>query len=293
MGSTGNLGSTIVWRLRREGLPVRALVRPTSNTGVLDGSGAELVVGDLREPESLRWACRGARTLITTASSLRALTGYDLERVDRQGNLNLIAAAAKESIGHFIFTSTLGADAPDAPAIFKNKKFIEDNLAASGLRYTILRPAGFMENLVPLVRSARRHGLAIIPAPGTTKTSYIAVRDIAEMTRMVLAHPPLRNPVIEFGGEDLSLLECVGLLEEALGRRLRVWRVSLRLLRWFGGAVRPFNKALPAFLEIIDFAERKGLRADRRFLSQYPIAITSFRSFLRQQLGQASPPAVS
>ena len=151
VGSTGKLGRAIVRCLRADGAVVRALVRPASDVAVLQDSGAELVVGDLRNAASLREACKGCDAVITTASSLHTSTGFDPERTDRNGNLNLIEAARQENVGHFVFTSTIGADAPDAPRVFRNKRLIEERLAASGLRHTILRPAGFMENLLPLI----------------------------------------------------------------------------------------------------------------------------------------------
>ena len=285
VGSTGKLGRAIVRRVRQDGMMVRALVRPASDVAVLRDSGAELVVGDLRNAESLRKACRGCDAIVTTASSLHTTTGFDPEWTDRQGNLNLIEAAQHENVGHFVFTSTIGADAPDAPRVFHNKRFIEQRLAASGLRHTILRPAGFMENLLPLIPLARRTGIAVISRPGTTKTSYIAIRDIAEMARLAVVSPPATSSVIEFGGpEDLSAFDCVMILQDVLGRRLHVWRVPLTPLRWIGRMARPFNQALDALLEIVEFVEQKGLRADRAFLSAYPITLTSFRSFLYEQL---------
>ena len=86
---------------------------------MLEGSEAELIVGDLREPESLRKACRGCDAVVTTATSLRS--GFDLERIDRAGTLNLLEVARLENVAHFVFTSTIGADVPDAPRFFKNK----------------------------------------------------------------------------------------------------------------------------------------------------------------------------
>ena len=286
VGATGQLGRAIVWRLRADGVLVRALVRPASNVTGLRDSGAELVVGDLRNAESLRKACKGCEAVVTTASSVHTSTGFDPKWTDRNGNLNLIEAAKREGVGHFVFTSTIGADATDAPRVFRNKRFIEERLVASGLHYTILRPAGFMENLIPLIRWARRTGIAVIPRPGTTQTSYIAIRDIAEMARLALASTP-RDSSIEFGGpDDLSMLDCMMLLEGVLGRRLRVVRVPLAPIRSIGRIVWPFNQALDAVLEIVEFVERKGLRADRSFLSAYPIILTPFGSFLREQLGQ-------
>ncbi len=138
---------------------------------------------------------------------------------------------------------------------------------------------------MPLIRWARRSGWAVIPSPGTTKTSYIAIRDIAEMVRLVLAKPADRHSVIEFGGpEDLSMLDCVALLQDVLRRRIRTWRAPLQLLRFFGRLAGPFNRAPDAVLEIVEFVERKGLRADRSFLSHFPIALTSFRYFVREQV---------
>jgi hypothetical protein len=62
-GSAGQSGRAIVWRLRRDGVAVLALVRPTSDL-------AMLVVGDLRDPESLQKACQRCDAVVTTATSL-------------------------------------------------------------------------------------------------------------------------------------------------------------------------------------------------------------------------------
>jgi hypothetical protein len=50
-------------------------------------------------------ACSGCRAAITTASSLRSR--FDLERIERDGNLNLIEAAMREKVGHFVFVAYL------------------------------------------------------------------------------------------------------------------------------------------------------------------------------------------
>jgi uncharacterized protein YbjT (DUF2867 family) len=145
-----------------------------------------------------------------------------------------------------------------------------------------------MENLIPLIRLVRRTGLAIVPGPGTVKTSYISIRDIAETVRLVLAHPPAGRSVIEFGGpDDLSMLDCVALMEEALGHRVRVCHIPLGLLRFVGRVARPFAHAPDALFEILEFVERRGLRADKSFLAEFPIGLTSFRSFVKEQLGRA------
>ena len=94
-GGTGSLGSRIVRGLRQQGRTVRVLARPTSQADALRQAGAEIVLGDLKDPASLERACSGASVVITTASASK--TGDDsIENVDVRGNQNLIAAAEQQ-----------------------------------------------------------------------------------------------------------------------------------------------------------------------------------------------------
>ena len=147
-----------------------------------------------------------------------------------------------------------------------------------------------MENLIPLHPLGTRYGWAVIPGRGRTKTSYIAVRDVAEMARRVLTKPPLNHSVIEFGGEDLSLLDC-GDARDA-GRENSRFSPAFGCLAICRRALRPFNRALEALLEIVEYVELKGLRADRNFLGEHPISLISFRYFLREQLREPAWPEV-
>lgn len=64
----------ICHRLLAQGEPVRALVRRTSDTAKLAdlrGHGAEIVMGDLREPASLEVACAAADSVITTVTPVQ------------------------------------------------------------------------------------------------------------------------------------------------------------------------------------------------------------------------------
>ena len=67
-GATGLSGSFVVRELRRRGLAVRALVREASRAAAqtLD---AELAIGDLADPGSLRRACDGVDGIVHTAWS--------------------------------------------------------------------------------------------------------------------------------------------------------------------------------------------------------------------------------
>ena len=61
-GATGLLGSHIAEQLVAAGQPVRALVRPSSDTSFLDSLGVEKALGDVTQPDSLDADAESAAT---------------------------------------------------------------------------------------------------------------------------------------------------------------------------------------------------------------------------------------
>ena len=121
VGATGQLGGLIASTLLDRGKQVRILVRSGSSYDHLVAAGAEPVTGDLKDAASLATCCAGVEAIVSTANA--ALRGGDdtVESVERQGNRNLIDAAATAGVGHFVFTSVLGAS-PDSPVPFVQAK---------------------------------------------------------------------------------------------------------------------------------------------------------------------------
>ena len=109
VGSTGLVGNEICTQLAEQKIPFRALVRKDSATekvNHLKSLGAEIVVGDLKEPTSLAAACAGIDKIISTVSCTFTMReGDSIETVDRQGQLNLVEAAKNAQVNRFVFIS--------------------------------------------------------------------------------------------------------------------------------------------------------------------------------------------
>ena len=116
VGATGTLGTEICRLLISAGKPVRGLVRPTSNgdkVAMLDALGVNLVLGDLKDRKSLDTACRGARAIISTASStFSRQEGDSIQSVDLQGQLSLLEAAKAAGVAHFVLVSFASVELP-------------------------------------------------------------------------------------------------------------------------------------------------------------------------------------
>jgi nucleoside-diphosphate-sugar epimerase len=109
-GATGLLGSHIVEKLVRAGEPVRALVRPTSDTRFLESLGVDLAVGDVTEPEGLAPALRDVRTVYHAAAKVGDWGPWrEFQAVSIDGTRNMLSAAARAGVGRFLHVSSISA----------------------------------------------------------------------------------------------------------------------------------------------------------------------------------------
>jgi len=108
------LGNNLVRSLRAHGHSVRALVRSTSKAdALLAGTGAEIVVGDMRDVRGFADALAGVDAVAHTAAYFREYYAPGdhrsaLEEINIQGTLALLAAADAHGIRRFVQTSSAG-----------------------------------------------------------------------------------------------------------------------------------------------------------------------------------------
>ena len=71
-GATGFVGSHVARVLEEQQIQLRLLARPTSDLAAVQGlSNADVIRGDLAQPESLRSALQGCDALIHVAADYR------------------------------------------------------------------------------------------------------------------------------------------------------------------------------------------------------------------------------
>jgi len=253
VGATGVLGGEICRLLTERRNPVRALVRGTSNpdrVAHLKRLGAELVRGDLKDRRSLDVASRGASAVISTASStVSRQAGDSIESVDRQGQLDLIDAAAAAGVKRFVVVSfpSVAMDFPLQSA----KRAVEERLRASGMTYTILRPTFFTEVwLSPALGFDAPNAKAQIYGGGQNRISWISFQDVARFAVAALDNPQAKNAVIELGGPGaLSTMEVVRLAEQVTGKRFDVQHVPEEALQaQYGSATDPLQQSFAALM---------------------------------------------
>jgi uncharacterized protein YbjT (DUF2867 family) len=228
VGSTGMVGGLITRRLLEQGRDVRILVRPASDHAALVEAGARPVVGDLKDPASVRRAVEGVDTVITTANSAKRGGDDNVETVDRDGNATLIDAAREAGVKQFVFTTGLGSTPENPIPFIAAKGAAEQRLRASGMTFTILAATPFMEVWLGIVVLAPMfEGREIVyVGDGTQRHSMVAIDDVASFAVAVVDHPEAANAYIPIAGPaPFSWRDAVASVERATGRKLEQRRL--------------------------------------------------------------------
>ena len=262
VGATGLLGSEICRLLRASERPVRGLVRPGSpREEFLRRHGVEIVQGDLRDVPSLGRACRGASTVVSTATAIRPrLPGDSIRTVDRLGQRALVDAARRSGVRRFIFTSVSPNLPPTTPFV-RYKREIETAVRGSGMAWVIVQPSSFFEtSFRPQAGFDVAAGKAAILGSGELPVSWISVRDVAramagvatQLAEVSRAYLPLGGP------EAASMTEVVQAFERDTGRRFRVFHTPPSLARGMGFLLRHSYPALSSTLGMSAYVANAG-----------------------------------
>jgi uncharacterized protein YbjT (DUF2867 family) len=241
-GGTGTLGKRLLPRLVERGETVRALVR-RANASMSEA--VERTTGDITHPEAVKRAVAGAGTVVCAVSGFGGIRGADPRTVDGLGTRSLIAAAAKAGVDRFVLVSVFHARADHPNELQREKYRSEEALRASGMPWTILRPAPSMERWAWVVgENVPAGGKALVLGRGENPVNFVSAEDVASVVVDAATGGSPTGRVIDVAGpEDVTLLGIVDLFMAALGRPVPVRRVPTGALRAMSVLARPFAPA--------------------------------------------------
>ena len=286
VGATGGLGFQVCESVVRRGGRLRALVRSGADPAKvarLRELGAELVVGDLEQRETLPSVLECASFVITTASAFPSDPRPDaIERLDRLGNINLVNAAAAAGVRRLVFTSVPPVT-PDYE-FQQAKREVERRLSTSGMEYAILRPDSFMEVwFSPMLGFDLDAGEVTVYGEGSEAASWISSADVAEVAVWALEADAARNATLDLGGpEALSYDDVIAIYEELTGKPLVRIHVSVpELERRYAVAKGPVERS---FAAVLLSAARGGVTDMEQLVAASGIRLTRLREFAARQV---------
>ena len=271
-GGTGTLGTQVVRLLADRGEGVRVLTRDPGRAAHLPGV-VETVTGDLRDEATAATAVRGCATVISAVHGFVGPGRPSPGSVDRDGNLALIRAAVTAGVEHFVLVSVLGA-APDHPMSLHRAKYAaEQALRASGLQWTIIRPAAYLETWIAITGAKLADGgRAQVFGPGRNPINFVSAHDVAAAVDLAVHDQSLRGQLLEVAGpENLTFTQLADRLVRATGKPGRTGHVPLPMLRVMSLLARPVAAAFARQAQAAVVMNTTDMAADpSAFRSRFP-----------------------
>ncbi len=208
-GATGTIGSEVVKALSaKPGVTVRVAVRSAAKAEKLLGANVVPVDFDYEKPETIAAAVKGVDRLFL-------LTPFSQDQVALAKVL--IDAAKVAGVKHIVKLSAIGADIEPGIQLGRWHRAVEKLVEASGISYTLLRPANFMDNFIHYYPPAG-DGNIYLPL-GTGACAYIDSRDIAAVAAAVLTEESHYGKAYDLtGSEAVTTAEAAAAIGAASGR---------------------------------------------------------------------------
>lgn len=272
IGASGTVGAGIVQQLTGQGHAVRATTHRKEAVGTR--GNVETVLVDLATGAGVDAAFNGI-----DGAFLLAPPGY----ADQQKLLSpLVAAARRAKVGKVVLMTAMGANAADTP--FRR---VEEELAASGAPFNVIRPNWFMQNFQTFwVHGINANGTIALPA-GTAKTSFIDARDIAAVaTRLLTTHDQDGRDFDLTGPESLTHADVARILSAETGRKIGYQDIEPDVLRkglLAGGVPADYTEFLLVILGFLKqgYAERTTDTVEK-LIGRKPIAFAQYAKDQRQ-----------
>jgi uncharacterized protein YbjT (DUF2867 family) len=212
-GASGKTGKAIIrWLSKVES--VCAFVRREEHIPVLQSLGAEkVIVGDLRDETAIHLAMQGARSIYHICPNMSP---------DEVVIGKLIISAAQEAgVEHFVYHSVLHPQTEKMNHHWQKMR-VEEMLFESGLSFTILQPAPYMQNLLAGWKNILEERVLRVPYSVHAKFSLLDLEDLADAAKIVMTEPGHGNAIYELTGtEPLSYMEVAEIISRVLNRDVR------------------------------------------------------------------------
>ncbi|KAJ4287533.1 hypothetical protein N0V90_012236 [Kalmusia sp. IMI 367209] len=281
VGATGKQGYATIAAL--EALPpqtppirilalTRSLASSKAQTLKENFPSIELVEGDVAEPQPI----------FNSHPDITSVFLVTVPPNDEQQALPMIDAATAHSISHIVFSSVdRGGESaswvnattvPHFAAKHRIESYLREKTQGTRTEWTILRPAGFMDNYNPDFFGKMMAGLWQT-MQADKKMQLVSVKDIGIVAANVLTDVKRwKERAVGIAGDELTFSQADTIFQTVCGYKMpRIWDMPSRALRW---GVDDAGKSM-------DWFEKEGFKVDMEVLKAEGFEVQSFEQWLR------------
>jgi uncharacterized protein YbjT (DUF2867 family) len=276
-GTGGKTGKAVVKALSKVE-SVCAFVYRDEQVAIAKSLGAEkVIVGDMRDVSAIRAAMQTVRSVYHICPNMSP----DEIII---GKL-VIGEARNAKVEHIVYHSVLHPQTEKMNHHW-GKMRVEEMIFESGVPFTILQSAPYMQNLLAGWKNIVKNGVLRIPYSARVDFSFIDLEDLAEVVKIVLTEPNHKNAIYELAGTiPISHVEVAEILSRVLDRD--VWVEEEKISEWKFRVKGLSEYAIENLVKMFEYYDQWGLVGNpnvlRWLLSKEP---TSLESFIERTLNE-------
>jgi len=247
-GAAGKLGRRVVELLLEGG--ATQVIAGTRDPSKLAIPGVEIRRVDFSDPASLDAAFAGVDQVLLISTDVAGEVRQKLQSA-------AVAAAARAKVKHILYTSLSNPRDSSPVLLAPDHDITERAIEATGIDYTVLRNALYMENFLQALPPALASGQWYV-AWGQGRSAHVSREDCARAAAAALLGGPKGKRIIDVAGpEALTADEIAAIVTEVTGKPLNVVQVDDKALAagMVGAGLPPFVADL---LTSFDTATREG-----------------------------------
>ncbi|MBF0217402.1 MAG: DUF2867 domain-containing protein [Candidatus Omnitrophica bacterium] len=282
-GASGYIGGSLVPELLVRGYKVRAMVRADLAGYATLWPGAEVVVADALNIESLDTALLGVDTAYYLIHSLRLGT-RKFAGTDIAAACNFRRVAERKGVKRIIYLGGLGDIHSALSRHLKNRIEVAEELKRAKVPLTVLRAAIIVgagsasyEIIHHLVMKLR-----VIPIPGwaTNRCQPIAIRDVIKYLVGVLETPATEGASFDIGGNEvLSYKEMISIMADVRGKKVFFLPLPFSAAKFFAYGASLFTPVPHAITEcLMEGLKNEVVCQDENIKKLIPFEPISYRT---------------
>ncbi len=277
-GAAGKTGQAVVRALLAKGQTVRTLVRNETQCELMSSLyDTDIVIGDMSVESVLSNLFEGIRAVYHICPNMHP--------DELNIGLAMISAAKNADVTQFVFHSVLHSQVEAMPHHWQKMR-VEEALFASGIPFTILQPAAYMQNILVEWKNIQQEGIIRVPYSPESKGSPVDLNDVAHVASLVLSERDHIGAIYELCGPDiLTYQEQATILSEYIDCSIRVEQISLDEWKTLAYGVGLRTYSVESLLKMFLYYDLYGFWGSSHVLStllQRPP--TSFREFATNHL---------
>jgi len=255
---------------------VAALVHQEAQVETLKSLGVQKVIaGDMRDEAVINSAMQDVQSIYHICPNMHP----DEMRI---GHF-MIEKAKQAGVEHFVYHSVLHPQTEKMTHHWQKMR-VEEMLFESGLEFTILQPAPYMQNLLSGRNRIFNDGILQVPYSIESKFSFLDLQDLAEAAKIALTDPIHKNAVYELAGTNpMSHIEVAKLFGYLLKKEVSAQTISIS--EWQHNTNGLSDYARENLIRMFEYYDRWGLTGNPNVLSwilkRQP---TSIEEFIRRTL---------